>query len=350
MRIAQDQIKSSVIRTAQHLVFWALSYYLLLRIFSTGSDYPHRIDFYYTAIFHLPLITAVYINLHLLIPRLLAKDQKLVYFLAAIALIAFASILDVWFFDHAADELFAGFYFISYYGFWDMAQFFLVYVSVSTLLRLSRGWFQLTKTERALAQANQEKLEAELKALKSQINPHFLFNSLNSLYALARKKDQKAPDAILKLSDAMRFILYECNADLVPLSSELSFLSNYVDLQKLRSKDEGQILFELQGDPSDLKIAPMILVPFIENGFKHGVKGDLINGFIRIKMKIDNSEFQFDVTNNIGEVDELVTTETGGIGLPNVKQRLSLLYPMRHQLDIEKTENQFSVSLKLQLS
>ena len=127
--------------------------------------------------------------------------------------------MNILFFDYFVDIIFADYYFISYYDFLDIIQFFLIYISITSLLKLSRGWFQLAKTEEKLALANRKKLEAELKVLKSQINPHFLFNSLNNLYSLALKKDAKTPEVILQLSESMRYIIYECNADRVLLQS-----------------------------------------------------------------------------------------------------------------------------------
>ena len=202
----------------QHSLFWVLSYYILLRVFSTGSE-PHTIDYIYTALFHFRLFLGVYINLEFMIPKFLRKEYFLFYFVGASYVILLASQVNILFFDYFVDIIFADYYFISYYDFLDIIQFFLIYISITSLLKLSRGWFQLAKTEEKLALANRKKLEAELKVLKSQINPHFLFNSLNNLYSLALKKDAKTPEVILQLSESMRYIIYECNADRVLLQS-----------------------------------------------------------------------------------------------------------------------------------
>jgi LytS/YehU family sensor histidine kinase len=261
-----------------------------------------------------------------------------------------AAFLNLWFFDHLVDKIFTEYYFISYYEFIDIVQFFLIYISTTSLLKLSRGWFQLAKTEEKLALANRKQLEAELKVLKSQINPHFLFNSLNNLYSLALKQDAQTPEVILQLSESMRYIIYECKEDRVSLEKEIAFLKNYIELQRLRSSVETKIEFGVQGNPSNLKVAPLLFIPFIENGFKHGVKGDTNSGFIKIQLEITDQNILLQVKNNKGIVDEVSLEEGKGIGLENVSQRLQLIYPNTHELKVIDGEQDFEIQLRINLA
>lgn len=347
MHLAKQHIHPS--RVFQHILFWGLSYYILLRIFSTGSQ-PHNIDYIYTLLFHLPLLIGVYVNLQLLVPKLLGEEKYLLYSFGVAGLILATTQLNLLFFDYLIDILFPGYYFISYYEFIDVVQFFLIYIFITSLLKLSRGWFHLAKTEKELAAANRQHLESELKVLKSQINPHFLFNSLNNLYSLSLKGDAQTPAFILKLSESLRYILYECEEDLVLLENEIIFLRNFVDLQKLRSLAGTTIDFNVTGDTREIKVAPLLFMPFVENGFKHGVKGDTKSGFIKIDLAVEKKQLLFQVENNQGSIDEGNIGKEGGIGLENVQQRLQLIYPDKHRLDIMNSEQNFKVTLKLNLA
>lgn len=333
----------------QHLLFWALSFYLLLRIFS-GNNEPAQIDYIYNGLFHLTLLSGVYINLLVLIPRILGKNRYFLYLLLVMLTIAMSSGFNILFFEHLVDYVLPGYYFISYYEFYDIAQFFIAYIGLTTLLKLSKAWFQLSASEKRLSIAEKEKLDAELKALKSQINPHFLFNSLNNLYALSLKEDKQTPAFILKLSEVMRYIIYEANDDFVSLKKEVNFIKNYVALQKLRSDQRADITMEITGKLGKHKVASLLFIPFVENGFKHGIKGETGNSYVHIYMDVLDNELHFKVENNKGIVDEIEKGQFNGIGLKNVRQRLTLMYPEKHTLTIRDKDNKFSVYLNLTLS
>lgn len=333
----------------QHLLFWALSFYLLLRIFS-GNNAPTRIDYIYNGLFHLTLLPGVYVNLLIFIPRMLGRNKYLLYLLLMMLTIALSSAFNILFFEHLVDYVLPGYYFISYYEFYDIAQFFIAYLGLTTLLKLSKAWFQLSASEKRLSIAEKEKLDAELRALKSQINPHFLFNSLNNLYALSLKEDKQTPAFILKLSEVMRYMIYESNADFVFLKKELNFIKNYVALQKLRSDQRARISFHISGKVGKQKLAPLLFIPFVENSFKHGIKGETGDSYVNIHMEVTGNELLFKVENNKGAVDEVEKGHFNGIGLTNVRQRLALMYPEKHQLTICDEDKTFSVQLKLTLS
>jgi LytS/YehU family sensor histidine kinase len=160
----------------------------------------------------------------------------------------------------------------------------------------------------------------------------------------------KTPAVILKISDLMRYMLYEANEEKVPLKNELNFIKNYFELQKLRSDDQAEINLDITGEAGNLKIAPLLFLPFIENSFKHGVKGDPLAGFTRIRINIGDEDIQLDVVNNKGRIDKIEKAESQGIGLQNARRRLELLYPENHILSVNDMNDLFEVKLKVVLS
>ncbi len=336
-------------RTLQHILFWTASSIFLVHFFST-SNRVEKIDYIYTAIFHVSLVTAVYLNIWILIPRVLQKGRYLVYFLCLLVLIYTGALFNQITFNHLVDLVLPGYYFISFYDIGDILKFVFVYVALTSLLKLSKGWFLLTRAEKQIMLINQKKVESELKALKSQINPHFLFNSLNNIYSLSMGESGKAPTAILKLSDLMRYMLYESNEKEVSLEKEIDFLENYIDLQRLRSDRHARIEYNRDGSTGGLQIAPLLFLPLVENSFKHGVKGDPSGGYVKINMDIGENELALSIENNKGKVDEIEDHKNSGIGLANVKRRLELLYPEKSILEIDDTGSDFKVKLKLELT
>ena len=204
------------------------------------------------------------------------------------------------------------------------------------------------KKEREVALLRAEKFDTELKLLKSQINPHFLFNALNNIYSLTVTKSEMAPDMLLKLSSMLRYVLYEGSEDKVPLSSEVKYLKDYIDLQRLKDEDMLNIEFT-HTQELHYWIHPMLLIPFVENAFKHSKVEDLVDGWISIDLRLeDPSKLSFSVENSVPKAVE--TDQTGGIGIENVRKRLDLLYPGKYLLDIEKKESSFHVLLELPLN
>ncbi|MEK7254955.1 MAG: histidine kinase, partial [Bacteroidota bacterium] len=327
-------------RLLQHCLFWAFSFYVLARFFAY-EDEVAPVDWIYTFLFHFSLWLAVYPNLFWLIPRFLQAGKHLPFFaFLAMAMLAAAG-LNLLTFNYLSNLIFPGYYFIAFYDFDDILQFIGVYVAVTTLLKLSKGWFQHLETQRRLSRLEREKLDAELAALKAQVNPHFLFNSLNNLYSLALDRDVRTPDIILRLSQMMRYLLHESNVPFVPLEKEIGHLQNFVEMQRLRTGDEVNIEFSVQGDPGGKQVAPLLFLPIVENGFKHGVKGDTQGTFISIALEILANELIFKEENNRGIQDEEVRKaelagieNASGVGLKNLRRRLELIYPGRHRLDV----------------
>lgn len=336
-------------RIVQHVLFWTASFTFLVNFFKTSGELT-KIDFIYTFLFHISLAAAVYVNIWLLIPLLLRKSRYLLYLGSVVALIYLAALLNQLTFEKLVDIILPGYYFISYYELDDILKFVFVYVALSSLLKLSKGWFMLMETNRKLLLLEKEKTAAELQALKSQVNPHFLFNSLNNIYSLSLDGSPQTPEVILRLSDLMRYMIYESNEPEVPLKKELTCIRNYIELQKIRSGKEASISYDFTGKIEDQKIAPLLFLPFIENGFKHGVKAETTGGFINIRISLNDKDLYFSVENNKGQVDEVENEQGRGIGLQNAKRRLELIYPDKHVLEIDDREDIYTVKLKIVLS
>lgn len=194
-----------------------------------------------------------------------------------------------------------------------------------------------------------ERLATEMKWLRWQMNPHFLFNALNNIYSLTVVKSDKAPENLMALSDMMRYMLYEGNKERVPLEKEIGYLRKYIDLQKLKDSGGMNISVELPTVGSTLTIAPQLLLPFVENAFKHSNIEDLEKGWIKVKLVQENSDIRFEVTNSIPDRPSPKDAQ-GGLGLANVKRLLTLTYPNQHNLIINEADQQFSVCLDLSLS
>jgi hypothetical protein len=188
-----------------------------------------------------------------------------------------------------------------------------------------------------------EKSKTELSLLRAQINPHFFFNTLNNLYALTIKNSKQAPDVILKLSDMMRYTIYEGEKETVKLGDEIEYLINYIELHKIRYKKTVDISFKHDLDTS-LSIAPLLYIILLENSFKHGIETLTETAFIHINLYEDNDFIHFTIENNF---DPKEISEDKGIGLTNLKRRLSLIYPKKHKLTVDKTNNTYKATLKI---
>jgi two-component system LytT family sensor kinase len=198
--------------------------------------------------------------------------------------------------------------------------------------------------EKRLREIEQEKFSAEMGLLKAQINPHFFFNTLNSLYALTLKGSEQASKVVLRLSDLMHYMLYDANANKVLLRDEIIHLENYIGIEQMRFADRLDLSFQYSGDLDGKMIAPLLLLPFIENAFKHGIADD--SGWITISLKVAGSKLFLKVENSYPAHTKL---KTGGLGLSNVKRRLELIYPGKYELNINKNNDFFEVDLKLDL-
>jgi two-component system LytT family sensor kinase len=219
---------------------------------------------------------------------------------------------------------------------------FILVLTVGTCIVLLQEWL---KIEQKKDEIEHEKINTELSFLKSQVNPHFFFNTLNNIYSLAVIGSEQTAPAIMKLSSIMRYILSETQTNLVPLQNEIDFITNFIDLQSVRLTDKVKVNFKAEGDIEPIQIAPLLFIPFIENAFKYGISTKE-KTVIEIYLLAANNKLSFTVSNTIVKA---IRGETTGIGINNVKRRLELLYPNKHELRVEEQNNQFIVHLDIEL-
>ncbi len=220
----------------------------------------------------------------------------------------------------------------------------LLVLSLSVILPIGYLVLERLVQRNELLRVRQEAMRSELELLKSQINPHFFFNTLNSLYALSVAGSPEAPQMILTLSDLMRFTIYEGKRDHVPLHQELAYLKNYVSLQQMRFGEKLQVSFDVNVSDDQFQIPPLLLIVLLENAFKHGVASKVEAAWVKVGLHVDADQVLFSVANN----HQVSGRSISGIGLANLKRRLALIYPRKHQLDVEQDNELYRVRLELQ--
>lgn len=290
------------------------------------------------------LIAFFYLNHSVLVPRYLTIQRRRWIYLATILLCfaVFQVILTLFFSYFSADQpVLQGQRFYQRFGFMAFIFLYGLAWAASSGIRLNAEW---EKADDRRRESENARLNAELLQLKSQLNPHFLFNTLNGIYTLALTKDNAAPDAVLKLSHLLRYVMAETNADFVPLERDLEHLHHFVDLHQMRLTAQTPVHFKVQGDPSGIQIAPLILLPFVENAFKFGSSArDLSPIDIELKILPGNS-LEFSCRNLIRNPN----SDSTGIGISNTRRRLDLLYPGRYKLDISNQAGVYEVYLKIE--
>lgn len=318
-------------RAFLHVAFWTLILVLFIYTGSRSVNLRNAIVIFFY--FGLINITVFYINYLYILPKFLNSRRYIGCAMSIILLIASSAVV-----KYALASAFREIvlvrgpnrdYYVSFWEYMIVAAFTgAFFVFISTAIKFAGDWFLNEKIRKNL---ENEKLTAELAFLKSQINPHFLFNSLNNIYSLAYQGSDKTPTAILKLSEIMRYMLQDSNEPTVPLEREIRYLQNYIELQKLRFKDGAFVNFHYSGVDDQMRIIPLVLIAFVENCFKHGIVTDADTP-LEIKLAVRDRLLTFEVRNkkNLQNKDEL-----GGIGLHNVKRRLELSYPGRYELEIE---------------
>jgi hypothetical protein len=214
---------------------------------------------------------------------------------------------------------------------------------VATSLSLMEQTRELQESEKVLTR---EKLETELKLLKAQINPHFIFNALNNIYALTYMQSKNAPDSVLKLSEMLRYVFYDCNKDRVPISAELKYIENFTAFQQMKSDFEQNIALKMEINGSNIEIAPMLFIPLIENAFKYSRIEESKEAYIAIEMKHVDSHLHFSINNS---VPKNKPSPGSGMGIKNVKHRLDIIYPGKYELGIDEQKESYSVNLKLEV-
>ena len=332
----------------QQGLFWLISIILftVVLIFTRNDFHFYDIDFRMAVNIMITvafLAISVYINLLWLIPVFFNKRKFLLFSILEVAnifLFIFLNYFVTFFFEGGRhpENFFTEF----------VAEFILVliFLIVSTLLKFMRDSIALQDVELRMKEVEKQKIEAELRALKAQVNPHFFFNTLNSLYALSLDKSDKAPELILKLSDLMRYVIYESQDELVPLGKQIEFLQSYVFLERFRSDESLDIQFKIKGNQADVKIAQLIYLAFIENSFKHCTKDKSDHPYIHIDFDLEQADRVIFTVENRTDPFRL-QNNNGGFGLSNVKKRLELLYPGKHDLIINESLNVYRVELTI---
>ena len=336
------------VKLRAHFTFWLA--YVLLSGLSFSNMYPITHAFARTLVASTFFASVSYANIFWLIPRYLTNRRYVSYVVLLLLVVLAFTVLRlavqplllpdmpvdfVLTKDGPRNEPFRFVFFAN-----------LTAALFSTLLQFGVDWFENVRTQEAL---RNEKLSTELKFLKVQLNPHFLFNTLNNIYTLAYLKEDNAAPMIMRLSDSMRYMLHECNEATVPLEREIRFLEGFVALSKLKSETMDSIIFTVEGVRASHRIAPLLLLPFFENVFKHSDVDTNPDGWVTIHLVVDDNRQLCFTMSNTKRKTPSNQREASGIGLNNVRRQLQLLYPQRHQLTIEDHPGTFSVHLDIKL-
>ncbi|MBC8192229.1 MAG: histidine kinase [Candidatus Marinimicrobia bacterium] len=348
-----NRMKLKDSRIAQHLLFWGAYFIFLFLISLLRSNEGRDVSF------HLPfelmqvavMVSVVYLNLKILIPRFFETRKFFLYGLLMIAAVLVNGGILV-----SLMRLFPDFSppFIlkhrpSYMFVLPMAFMQLSLVAVTSTLHFMRENLRLQQEALSVKELESRQLKAELDSLKAQVNPHFLFNSLNNIYSHSLLESPQTPDLILKLSGLLNYIIYECQDEQVRLEKEMEFLTNYIALEKVRIDESVQVELKMDVPDTSIMIAPLLFVPLIENAFKHGANISSGQPFIKVELKQNAGELKFRCTNLRDNFEDDLKREgaVGGIGLENVRKRLDLIYPDKHRFEIKDDGKQFIVDLRI---
>ncbi len=351
-------MKKKIVQVVINIAAWACFLMLPFVFFSRPKDssiIPDQPITLYFVLSNSLFICFYYFNAYLLIPKILARKKILLYILIIFSLLIFFGT-----FPRLYDYLSNGGLLKLPPAHWrvnrppnvtrpllapgSIAIFLLVFV-ISTGVRVVSQWFQ---SERRNKEIENEKLHTELSFLRSQINPHFLFNTLNNIYSLAANQSEKTAEAVMKLSSIMRYVLTEAKNDAVPLEKEIQFITHYIELQKLRLTNKSSVDFTVTGEPAGKQVSPLLFLPFVENAFKYGIS-TREKSPITILLQIKNPELCFMVKNNKHTNTLLKPADNTGIGINNARRRLDLLYTDRYRLDILDEKSAYTVHLNIHL-
>lgn len=334
------------------ILFWG-SFWVLVPVVLLGNwENPMRVLVRSTVVLT-GIVIVVWLNVEVLLPRLYFNKKQAAYTLICVALLVAIILLISWdaapWAEHFKRPRNAA---VPGKGSPNMAFRYIGMAMPYFTALIGSALFEVTRyanqKEREAAELRGEKLEAELKFLRSQINPHFLFNALNNIYTLTLTKSDRAPEMLLKLSGMLRYMLHDCKADRVPLGKEIEYLRHFIDLHRLKDSRGFNVEVVLDESRPGLLIAPLLLVPFVENAFKHSKIEDREKGWIKIHLSTGEEYVVFQVENSLPESHHC-KDDVGGIGLHNVRRQLELLYPDRHLLDISANADTFRVHLYLNL-
>ncbi|WP_276390982.1 sensor histidine kinase [Eudoraea chungangensis] len=344
-------------RWQSHILFWVLGW--ILQALVSGTPYgSYSRTFIHTGIMLLPQVLASYLLVYYQVPHLLFKRKYLLFGLSFLISAYFFSALARIMVVHIIEEIYRTPPFRQE-PVWEILtdlrelvrpNFFRVYSVAFTMLiiKLLKENFE-EKSKRELLE--KKKITAELKFFKAQIHPHFMFNTLNNLYVLTLKKSDKAPEMLLKLSEILDYMLYQCNDQFVSIEKEAKLIQNYIDLEKLRYGSRLSLTLKEEIDNSKTQIAPLILISLIENAFKHGASGSLVDPVIEIELTVKDNILLFSIFNTKNKLtQEDQNNHKEGIGLSNTRSQLQLIYPDKHYLEIDEKDESYMATLKIDMN
>lgn len=327
-------------------VLWLLSFVILLFIFSKGKT-PITADYIYTTSFIIVIAIPVSINFYILIPKLLKREKYVSYLFLFLVVLFTASTLKRTFFKDILDNIFPNYFFVSYLSNFNIYLTYTIFLLATTLFKLAEDWFYFNTHQNKLLKLKNQHIQTQLASLRSQINPHFLFNSLNVIYAMALEKKDTITSAILELSDVLRYVIYDSDTERVKLKDELNLIKNYIAFQKYRGHSENSVSLKINIENEDYKIYPMLLLPLLENSYKYGFSGSNTSEEILIELKQSGSKFNFRIHNLKLNPNQNLDSKYSGVGLENLKSNLSLVYPKSHSFTIHETKTSFTVTIAL---
>ena len=342
-------------RISRHILYWTAWTVFYMAVNANHNDGNNYMDWLFVELYIVALkLVFTYFVIYFLMPKFFFTKKYILFFLSIIpaAVVCGFSIryIDVnyvypQFFDVTGKDL-SLFSFKVIYKVLDL-------IYIASLVAIIKMIQHNKKQEQIQQDLMQQRLGAELQLLKNQLHPHFLFNTLNNLYGMVLTQEKGAADVVIRLSNMMSYMLYECDVPKIALTKEIAHLRNYIELEKIRYKDRLDISFEVVGEVDDKQIAPLLLIPFIENAFKHGAAKADKQTWININIWVEGDRLSFKIENSLHyEIEELASETANlqsGIGLQNVRKRLELLYSEKHELTITK-ENSFLVKLDLNLN
>jgi len=348
--------KTKLKRIALHILFW-VTIYSLFTLYGTLIGGGMQWKEILIGLFIIPTdLIGVYFTIYFLLPTFF-KQSKYIKFLVItivfILLLVFITVPIEYFIISALYPSIKenGFLvFLKYRFMWDLIIKTMI-IGLASFIKIGRTWINDNKHKQEIEnqklQVELKLKEAELNYLKSQTNPHFLFNALNNLYGLTIKKSDRAPEVLLKISSLLDYMLYESTKSSIELEREINNLRNFFDIQRLRYNNESNIEFIVKGSSKNKTIAPLLIMPLVENCFKHGLDNSIGDGFIKIELIIEDNQLKVTTINSISKSDQLFNNS--GIGLDNLKKRLELEYKGRYSFDIDQTKNTFQSILILNL-
>lgn len=322
-------------------MFW-LSYVMLFGLVygKFGNNYPY---YFLESLGMVPFVMAsTYITIYLILPYYLKKQHFLPALFFFVGTMFFTCTLQRMFLRYINSleinirEMFD----LSFLSLFLETNFM---VGIALAIKLIKIWFEQQKEK---FEIENRTLQSELNLLKAQIHPHFLFNTMNNLYALSLGQSEKTSEGIAKVSDLLRSVLYDCNEAFIEFEKEVALISNYLDLQRMRYDDRLSLEFTVSGNTDKARVAPMLFITFIENCFKHGSSNDPERPWIRISFQVKDDEISFSASNSKPKV-LVAPEEKGGIGIENVKKRLEILYRSKYSLTIRELETEYCVALTL---